>query len=460
MTATMPAVTPSRLFGSLMERIRTRGLGLGRLQARYPAIDRTVRTARRALYMRKFFRDGPRHRGTVGGRTFVIVNHCYDLDVDALCAAGGPHTIWVLDPFELFCDVHHYFAPAEREWASVYGAGAMRESIARYKAAVITDVARRLRDETKLDALITPNDTTYYIRPLIEELRAIGIPSIVQCKEGTIAPSSMMDVHARQLATYAPPIADQFYFWNATHLDFWRRVGVPDGRMKMPGQPRSDFFFHEDRWPSKASLGLTEGKKLVVAFTFDTDAYVRVTEPDPTRPWKSLRDHMHQTLQALARERDDVEVVIKAHPQQAELGEIEAELARDPVPNVHVMTGAKSASHLMVRADVILGFQSTAMIEAMLTAKPVIYVGWGERHDELTHALIPIHHSEGCAVPQSRAELDRAVRDAVDGTLTPSPETMRARRAFTDKYFFGADGNCAKRVLDLAAEFVATRPRP
>jgi hypothetical protein len=194
-------------------------------------------------------------------------------------------------------------------------------------------------------------------------------------------------------------------------------------------------------------------------FTFDTDAYVRVTVPDPTRPWRVLRDHMHEAVRALARERSDVEVVVKAHPQQAELAEIEAEFARDPIPNLHLMSGAKSASHLMVRADVIVGFQSTAMIEAMLTPAPVIYVGWGAYHEERTNSLIPIHHSKGCHVPQSREELDRILRDAVDGKLVPSAETVAARKKFTDGYFFNADGNVSKRVLDLAAAFVTTRRR-
>jgi surface carbohydrate biosynthesis protein len=437
----------------MIARLQERGITLSRLQRAHPVIDRTVRVARRRMYLHRFFKDGPRRRGT-GGRTFVIVNHCYDLDIDALCAANTPHTLWVLDPFALFTDVFDYFPPEQRDLNAVYGTGDMHASIARYKAEVVTHLARRLRDVTKLDALITPSDTFYYLRPLIEELRALGVPTFVQDKEGTIAPSAIMDDHSAVLTERYPPIADQYFFWSETHRDFWRRVGVDESRMHVLGQPRSDFFFHRERWPSKASLGLSEHKKLVVAFTYDADSYARSTDPNPERPWKQLRDQMHEAVRALARERSDVEVVVKAHPQQAELAEVTAEFAATPLPNLRLMTGAGSASHLIVHADVILGFQSTVMIEAMLTTKPVIYVGWGDKHDKYADGLIPIHRSGACLLPQRRDELDRVLREALDGQLRPSADELRARKAFTDRYFFDADGHASERVLRAAAAFV------
>jgi CDP-glycerol:poly(glycerophosphate) glycerophosphotransferase len=447
--------TQANLLGSLIGRLRARGLTISRLQQLHPTIDRTVLAARRAMYTRRFFREGPRKRGVPGGRTFVVFNHCYDLDVDALCSAEGPHAVWVLDPFAMFTDVFHYFPPEQRDIACVYGAGEMRESIARFKAAYVTDLARRLVREIRLDALIAPSDTFYYLRPLIEELRALGVPTIIQDKEGTIAPSPIMVEHAKLLATRYPPIADQYYFWNETCAEFWRGIGLPDAKIRVLGQPRSDFFFHADRWPSKAELGLTEGKRLVVVFTYDADAYLRVTDPIPNGPWKPMRDDLHEAVRALARERDDIEVVVKAHPQQTELADVLAEFAAHPVPNVKVMAGAKSASHLLVRADVIVGFQSTVMIEAMLTTKPVIYAGWGEEHERRSATLVPIHLSGGCTLVDGRAALERRLRDALDGRLAPAPEMMRARKAFTDRYFWDADGRASARILDAAAAFVS-----
>lgn len=438
---------------NLITWLRARGITLSRLQALHPSLDRAVHRTRRELYERRFFREGPRRQGQ-GGKTFVIFNHCYDLDVDALLAADTPHTLWVLDPFQLFTDLVYFFPPEHRDLNCVYGEGAMAATIERYKRQFARRFTQRLVRETGLHALITPSDTFYYLRPIIEELRALGVPTVVQDKEGTIAPSALMDEHARVLAERYPPIADAYYFWNANVRDYWRKIGAPEDKMRVLGQPRSDFFFHEERWPTKSRMGLTEGKRLVVFFTYEADAYLRTTEVLADRPWKPLRDATHQALRQLARERDDLEVVIKAHPQQLDLADVETEFAADPLPNVRVTAGAGTASHLIVRADVIVGFQSTVMIEAMLTRKPVIYAGWGPVHDANSKGLVPIHTSGGCLLPKNGDELARQLRDALDGKLAPSPEMQRARRAFTDRYFYGADGHVAERVLAAAAGVV------
>jgi hypothetical protein len=441
--------------GNVMSWLRGHGISISRLQQVHPAIDRAVLATRRRLYTHRFFAAGPRRRGT--GRTFVIVNHTYDLDVEALCAADTPHTLWVLDPFQLFTDVHHFFPPEQRDLHHVYGAGPMADSIRRFKAAWLAAFAQRLIRDTNLDALITPADTFYYLRPLIEELRAHGIPTVVQDKEGTIAPSDMMLEHARVMAERYPPIADRYLFWNETVREFWRRIGLPDERGAVLGQPRSDFFFHPERWPTKTAMGLREDKRLVVFFTYDADTYLRTTEALPDRPWKQLRDDTHAALRELARERPDIEVVIKAHPQQVELQEVIAEFAAEPQDSVKVTAGAGTASHLIVRADVIVGFQSTVMIEAMLTKKPVIYAGWGETHARHSAGLVPIHTSDGCELPAGRSELARMLRAALDGKLEPGPDMLARRKAFTDRYFFGADGHVSERVLDAAAQLARVK---
>ncbi len=437
-----------------MSRLRAR-FSLAKLQEQHPLIDRAVCVARRRLYAERWFRRGPSKRGTPSGRTFVIFNHCYDLDAEALVAADTPHTLWVLDPFQLFTDVHLYFPPEQRDLNCVYGEGAMRDSISWFKNAWVRAFAKELVARTQLDAFITPADTFYYLRPLIEELRVLGVPTVVQDKEGTIAPGAMMEAHAQMMAERYPPIAELYVFWNHRVREYWRRIGLPDDRARIVGQPRSDFFFHAERWPAKSSLGLTDNKKLVVAFTYDADTYLRTTEALPDRPWKKLRDDMHGAMRALASERRDVEIVIKAHPQQVELAEVIAEFAAEPQANVKVMAGAGTASHLLVRADVIVGFQSTVMIEAMLTKKPVIYAGWGDTHARHAENLVPIHASGGCSLPRDRSDLDRMLRAALDGRHVPSADELAARRAFTDLYFFGADGSVSQRVLQTVADLVS-----
>jgi hypothetical protein len=49
---------------------------------------------------------------------------------------------------------------------------------------------------------------------------------------------------------------------------------------------------------------------------------------------------------------------------------------------------------LIVNADCIIGFQTTALIEAMVTEKLIIYTFWGEAREKLSLDLIPFKRTE------------------------------------------------------------------
>ena len=60
---------------------------------------------------------------------------------------------------------------------------------------------------------------------------------------------------------------------------------------------------------------------------------------------------------------------------------------------------------LIVGADIVVGFQSTALYEAVAAGRPVIYAAWGEEYERSRHGLIPfdqappacIHHATSAA---------------------------------------------------------------
>ena len=144
-------------------------------------------------------------------------------------------------------------------------------------------------------------------------------------------------------------------------------LGVQEERALIVGQPRSDFFFHPERWPSKEALGLDASKPLVLAFTFAADAYVEMLPAGSLKlkngykPWTQLRIQFHRQLLRFARENPEFEVVVKAHPQQWDLEQARKEVMAEQLPNVHFWSGAATASHLIVNAQVIVGFQTTAL---------------------------------------------------------------------------------------------------
>src|SRR5262249_12830596 len=156
-----------------------------------------------------------------------------------------------------------------------------------------------------------------------------GVPVVVQDKEGVLAPGPLMEAHLSLVMKNYPPVADRYYFWGCVQRDAWVKAGLDPYRIRVLGQPRSDFFFHPERFGSKSELGFPEDKKLVTCFTFDADAYLSYGDGgfNLGKPWKRMREEMHAVLKKLAAERPDAHVVVKCHPQSQEQDAIRAELA-------------------------------------------------------------------------------------------------------------------------------------
>lgn len=411
-------------------------------------------------FYRQWLKDGPRCRGEAGAARFVILDHCYSLDVEALVAAESSHELWVM-PLDLFAPVFEFFPPEIRDFECVYGSAEMQPHLDIYRRTFAEPFVGKLCRDLNFDILLCPSDLFYWFRPIIEEVQKRGLPVVVQDKEGTLAPGNLTQAFAQTVVERYPPIADQYYFWSQAHQDFWLAVGVAPDRAKVLGQPRADFFRFPERWPRKSELRLDEARPLVVAFTFAADAYVELLTPAELdarfnlapgeKVWTKLRTEFHEEMLNLARERPDVQVVFKAHPQQWDVEATRAEVMSADLENVQFLTGAATASHLMVRAEVICGFQTTALLEAMMTPAPILYAGWGREAQILDEALIPLVSSGGCLAPQSRDEFAKQLRAALDGDLKPD-EAMKAARNRETRERFG-ESECARRVLQASAEF-------
>src|SRR5262249_47162846 len=189
-----------------------------------------------------------------------------------------------------------------------------------------------------------------------------------------------------------------------------------------------------------------ESKKLVTCCTFDADAYLAYGVGDCNfgKPWRRMREELHQVLKRLAAERPDVHVVVKCHPQSQELDAIRSELGG--AENLTILYGAATAAQLIVHSDVIVGFQTTALIEAMLTDKPIVYCVWAERHAEFARWLLPIADSGACYLPRSPTELQVLLANLLDQPHVPK-SMLDGRREFVGRYIAGADGETANRIL-------------
>lgn len=406
------------------------------------------------IYWYFFFRRTPRPRS--GKRSLLILNHVFDQDIEALERANKHFELIVFDASILRFAATQLF-PHSIESYAVYNDPVMVPTIRRYRA-VAERLVEKLLEDYGIAGVVSPSDNFFYVRELVRAFQARGIPFIVSDKEGTICPAYFVHF-AEYIKRSCPLLADHILVWSERQRAFWEKTGVSSNRITVTGQPRSDFWKQPARWLSKDQLGLElrAEAKLLLFFTYDPWAYT----PDymiekGEMHWGVLRNETHRKIFSFAKAHPEIDVVIKAHPQQSDPAALHEEIQVSGDTNIHLATGPRLSSHLIVNADCIVGFQTTALIESMITNKPIIYTFWGEAREKWANDLIPFHKTKGVRVACSPADLFMQIENAFLNT-TITPTERGARQTFVSEYLYLVDGHSTERTLAALDHLVRSR---
>lgn len=397
------------------------------------------------VYWWLFFKKTPAPHN--GKKTLIVVNHVFEQDIEALELANHTFNFVVLSAF-LLRHVGTSMFPSSVESFRVYNSRELESTRKRYRK-VADRFAKRLKKTYNPVAVIAPSDNFFYVRELIPALRELGVPYYVVDKEGTICPAYFVHF-ADYIRENCPLIADHILVWSERQRLFWEKTGVVPSKITVVGQPRSDFWRQPERWLARKDLGipgLRTDTKIVLFFTYDPWAYT----PDymiekGEMHWDVLRQQTHDALFSFAKEHPELDFIVKAHPQQLDRRAIQGEIDGYGVRNVFLVTGSILSNHLIVNADCIVGFQTTALIESMLTKKPIIYTFWDEARTKWANDLIPFHTTKGVTIAESPESLKQAVLNAMANPAMTS-EQQEARNAFVGEYLQLVDGHCSERTL-------------
>ena len=120
--------------------------------------------------------------------------------------------------------------------------------------------------------------------------------------------------------------------------------------------------------------------------------------------------------------------------------------------NYKDLDGRYSSYDLLNNADIILGFQTSGMIEAMFTRTPIVYGAWGEFFEEIKNTLLPLHNTPALTFAHSKQEMFTRLATLIENpdSWRPTGEVESARRNLRETYFAKADGNASRRLLDHA----------
>jgi hypothetical protein len=385
--------------------------------------------------------DATLRRVNAPGLRAVVLDHYFGQDIDALRDASEGSIEWRTVPYSRFRDAANRIFPERvQHGLEPYTSPELAGARARWVERLRREVARLYR-EWPFDVFVLPSDTFYYVRDLRPVCHQLGVPIFVAQKETTITDETFAQ-HAPELGAHAPFAADYMTVCSERHKSFWVHAGTDPDVIEVTGQPRFDLYAHGRTRPRWTDVGLPDAPRTVLFLSYQADAYLHAAEAGVD--WRPLRDQTEAALwEAVAH---GWRVVVKLHPQQPreDAGEIAAwapGFGRDVV----LADRDGDTRVLLLLADAVVGFQTTALLEALALPKPVAYAGWGELHDELSPRLIPFWTLAGLMkVATSTADLSSWLASAPP---RPDTETVARRRPLAESYLGPFDGHASERTL-------------
>jgi hypothetical protein len=323
----------------------------------------------------------------------------------------------------------------------------------------------------QFDVALAPADDTPYWRDIALGVEELGVPFVVLFKETTHPPGQLRTI-APLIRRYVPVTARQVLVNSAMTAEYMVACGADAANVHVVGQPRFDVYatprtFDRPAGTARRFLFLTyefdayrpnavrDGRAdRVREFLIASGGHLPATLPPPVdQTWLGLRCDTERVLIASAAA-EGASVVVKPHRQ---MDQVDLAFDRSFVESQADAMGVSlryapatdELSPLLAEADVVLGFQTTVLLEAMALEKQVVYATWGGEVDGSDDELIPFA-AWGDVIGVARSPDDlRAVLAHASGA-----EAARSRgRARAEEWLGPLDGRAAERVWGMLTRF-------
>lgn len=377
----------------------------------------------------------------------LALNHTFNQDLDSLRRAAGDEVEFRTLELDLLHTEAMRVLPADIDDDYSAYSRTEYEPHRRRLATMLEGLFEDVFREREFDIFVSPSDVFYYLRPAKAILHRLGVPYFVAERETTISPH-IMNEHVDLIGRWFPPIADHRTPCSRRLRDFWVQAGADPSTITVTGQPRFDFYRQPERWPARLPYG--DDRPTVLFLSYEYNTY----HPDGTSSGDVWEQQHHETeagLWELARK--GWRVLVKPHPQQARSDRVRLRGELGPLlgKSVFIVHHAADTRELIVGADVVVGFQTTALFEAMVAQKPIVYAGWRAKDGRAAEALIPFRQwGDALDIVDDPAQFVPTV-ERVHGR--PYDERrIEAARGPIEENIGVCDGHAAERTLAAMRE--------
>lgn len=380
--------------------------------------------------------------------TILAIDHFFDQDLRALEQANRDFNIVRLSATQVNRGLRFFFSADTLQLLQPYDREPLEHRMSWRR--VCDDLFHVLEDRFHPRLVLTPSDIYPFVREMITVARERGIPTVMLDKEGSVTPSCHA-AYSEKIREFVPPMCDHIFVWSERQRQYWSMAGAPEEQITVVGQPRTDLLHSENR--DEVQSFFARRQPLITLFSYMTDVHIfpelfPETAHLKGNAWQVMKTETHDFLASMAEAYPHYNFVFKAHPQQPDLRELRQKYDRD---NLRVLGGASVAAELIKRSELIIGFQTTALIEAMFMGRRIVYTCWDPHYTELIPHCLPIHEARGIVVARTAAVFGDTVRRFLEGDTSAfdfSSDDLAARDSFVDQYFYRPDGRVSQRFFD------------
>lgn len=323
----------------------------------------------------------------------------------------------------------------------------------------------------RIDAVLTANYSYYNQREFAAAVQQAGTPFIALHKENVKSPRRLKYWHPIYKAR-GQFEGSRILVYSDTERELQISSGVADAdTIVVTGMPRLDRVHRWRREPHRNETPSRPRQLLFFAFwkrekLTATERVSRArtrTEKDEEWSrlnWNGLCEGTYRAIVEFARSRPDVRVVMKTKPQSIRLEEVFKMLGElaDPLPaNFSIVKGGDPIE-LIAESHAVIGFNTTALLEALAAGKPVIVPDFAEARDPAMADLV-VDLGEAVHKARSPEELKQLAARYIDMPAETSAELSATAMEALRQWVGNDDGGAGQRVLEaIKREMVCRQP--
>lgn len=332
-------------------------------------------------------------------------------------------------------------------------------------------VLEHLKKIVRIDVILTGNYSYAAEQELTAACRREEIPFIAIHKECLKTPA-LEDFFKKKYETRKPPFQGlRICVYNELEKGIQERAGVTQAeRIIVTGMPRLDRIHSLRREMTKRDKRLQNTRPCVLFFSFNektglpsigikTESQLeKLGDKYDRLSWKRLTEDAHLAMVKLAQQEPGLDVVVKTKGDGNAKRVMEKYYGKKMrLPrNMKIIAGGDPLK-LIEDCDVVCGFNSTALIEAVAMGKPIVVPRFAEaQSDELAPYVVDIGDTVFYAGSQDEL-IDILRVSCIDSDKEESTQLDAKTKQILKRWTGNTDGKAGQRVRAVIEQVVKER---